>query len=51
MFSREEIKAEIRKTYAGDICWDFLDDAATAESLAEAATIIILDSNYWNDEI
>ncbi len=50
MFTEEQIFAEIKKTYNRPICVDKLRDAMFAETIQEAAQIIIMDTEYWADE-
>lgn len=47
-FTEEEVFAEVRKTFDEPLCLDMLDDARREETIEEAATVIILDSAYWN---
>ncbi len=48
MFTEEQIFAEIRKTFNHPVCVDKLREAKFAETIEEAAQIIIMDTEYWD---
>jgi len=47
-FTTKEVLDEVRKTFDEPMCLDFLEDAMQEEKIEDAATVIILDSAYWN---
>ena len=47
-FTENEVLAEVRRTFKEQICFDFMEDARKEDTIQDAATVIILDSAYWN---
>lgn len=47
-FTEEQVLAEVRKTFDEALCLDMLEEARCAETIQDAARVIILDSAYWN---
>ena len=47
-FTENEVLKEVRRTFKEEICLDFMADARCEETIHDAATVIILDSAYWN---
>jgi len=47
-FTKNEVLAEVRKTFKEPVCLDFIEDARQEETIQDAATVIIVDSAFWN---
>ena len=47
-FTKNEVLAEVRRTFKEEICLDMMDDARCEETIEDAAEVIILNSAYWN---
>ena len=47
-FTENQVLAEVRRTFKEQVCLDFMEDARKEDTVQDAATVIILDSAYWN---
>ncbi len=47
-FTENEVLKEVRRTFKEEVCLDFMEDARCEETIQDAATVIVLDSAYWN---
>jgi hypothetical protein len=47
-FTREEVISEAHRQYGKPVSIDMIEDAMAEETLAEAVSVIVIDSEYWD---
>lgn len=51
MLSQDQIFKRVRELYKGPLCIDLMKEAQNANTLDEAAMILITDSQFWDGSI